>query len=193
MPDWSSNPDEFIRAHRALLDSDLISKKLHHWIDLTFGYKLTSDAALESKNVCLPLIDNHESIRTHGITQLFTVPHPNKLVDDYYHGVKPPTIQAVRSFQLKKKQEQNEKQHRQILFGRKKSLMSLSHNKNLEQSLASNSTTTSHSNEQVDSNTKILLPDAYNPYLLVDQIEMLNKFTNKAYHCLPTTTTNNTK
>ncbi len=42
LPDWcNGSVDEFIRTHRLLLDSDLVSKKLHNWIDLVFGYKVT--------------------------------------------------------------------------------------------------------------------------------------------------------
>ena len=41
VPDWcNGSVEEFVRTHRLLLDSDLVSKKLHHWIDLVFGYKV---------------------------------------------------------------------------------------------------------------------------------------------------------
>lgn len=93
VPDWcNGSVDEFVRTHRLLLDSDLVSKKLHHWIDLVFGFKLSGEAAVEAKNVCLPLIDNHQNMRPYGITQLFTVPHPNRAVDKIYHSEKPPKI-----------------------------------------------------------------------------------------------------
>lgn len=48
---------------------------LHHWIDVTFGYKLTGDAAVSAKNVAL----KSESPGGHGLwgrAQLFTEPHP---------------------------------------------------------------------------------------------------------------------
>lgn len=48
---------------------------LHHWIDVTFGYKLKGDAAVEAKNVAL----KGESSGCHGLggrAQLFTKPHP---------------------------------------------------------------------------------------------------------------------
>ncbi|CAF0855447.1 unnamed protein product [Brachionus calyciflorus] len=92
LPDWAQSPEDFIRAHRSLLESEHISKNLHHWIDLVFGYKLSGDAAIEAKNVCLPLIDNHQSFKTHGIVQLFNTPHPVRCVDKVYHGERPPNI-----------------------------------------------------------------------------------------------------
>jgi WD repeat-containing protein 81 len=41
VPDWcNGSVEEFVRTHRLLLDSDAVSKKLHSWIDLVFGYKV---------------------------------------------------------------------------------------------------------------------------------------------------------
>ena len=43
VPEWcNGSVDEFVRTHRLLLDSDLVSKRLHNWIDLVFGYKVKS-------------------------------------------------------------------------------------------------------------------------------------------------------
>ena len=118
VPDWcNGSVDEFIRTHRLLLESDLVSKKLHAWIDLVFGYKvklnlihlnlflfitnelffklnkLSGEAALEAKNVCLPLIDNHQVMRPFGIVQLFSVQHPPRAIENcYYNCSKPPSI-----------------------------------------------------------------------------------------------------
>lgn len=113
LPGWfNGSADEFVRIHRLLLDSDLVSKKLHNWIDLVFGFKvfngsknimvprdnknyikkLTGEAAIEAKNVCLPLIDNHQTMRPYGIVQLFTVPHPSRAIDKVYHSEKAPSI-----------------------------------------------------------------------------------------------------
>lgn len=92
-PDWcNGSVDEFIRTHRLLLDSDLVSKKLHNWIDLVFGFKLSGEASVEAKNVCLPLIDNHQTMKPFGIAQLFILPHPNKSIDKIYNSDKPPKI-----------------------------------------------------------------------------------------------------
>ena len=43
------------------------------------AWKLSGEAAVVAKNVCLPLVDNHENMRPYGIVQLFTLPHPSKL------------------------------------------------------------------------------------------------------------------
>ncbi|KOB73312.1 Uncharacterized protein OBRU01_10878, partial [Operophtera brumata] len=52
LPPWArGDPREFIRLHRAALESDFVSHRLHHWIDLVFGYKQQGQAAVDSCNV----------------------------------------------------------------------------------------------------------------------------------------------
>ena len=42
VPEWCDSTRQFLIHHMAVLESDLVTSQLHHWIDLTFGYKVTS-------------------------------------------------------------------------------------------------------------------------------------------------------
>ena len=79
LPDWIDSVTDFIDWHRGILESDAVSKQLHSWIDLTFGYKLSGQAAVRNKNVCLDLSETSREFRQHGVVQLFVQPHPPKL------------------------------------------------------------------------------------------------------------------
>ncbi|XP_072382796.1 WD repeat-containing protein 81 [Diabrotica undecimpunctata] len=92
VPSWASDPEEFIEIHRKALESPNVSEKLHYWIDLTFGYKLSGHPAVRARNVCLNLADDHENLTKSGLVQLFTHPHPLKAVDSPYFGKTPPKI-----------------------------------------------------------------------------------------------------
>eukprot|EP01119_Soliformovum_irregulare_P023450 TRINITY_DN8180_c0_g1_i2.p1 TRINITY_DN8180_c0_g1~~TRINITY_DN8180_c0_g1_i2.p1 ORF type:complete len:1262 (+),score=290.72 TRINITY_DN8180_c0_g1_i2:54-3839(+) len=76
VPSWAESPRDFIKIHRDLLESDQVSLGIHHWIDLTFGYKLSSQEAVRAKNVAL--IDSVH-LRNHGFVQIFKHPHPPRL------------------------------------------------------------------------------------------------------------------
>ena len=76
LPDWTLTPAEFIKWHRTILESDEVSRHLHSWIDLTFGYKLSGSAAIRNKNVCLDYSENQRDLKVRGVLLLFTQPHP---------------------------------------------------------------------------------------------------------------------
>ncbi|KAL8773434.1 MAG: hypothetical protein Q9194_004321, partial [Teloschistes cf. exilis] len=52
LPPWAKgDPRIFIAKNREALESEHVSKTLHHWIDLIFGHKQQGEAALEATNV----------------------------------------------------------------------------------------------------------------------------------------------
>ncbi|CAN4094999.1 unnamed protein product [Withania somnifera] len=75
VPSWAGTPEDFVKLHRDALESDRVSHQLHHWIDITFGYKLCGDAAVAAKNVMLPS-SAPTKLKSVGRRQLFTKPHP---------------------------------------------------------------------------------------------------------------------
>ncbi|XP_030468894.1 protein GFS12 [Syzygium oleosum] len=75
IPSWASSPEEFIKMHRDALESDRVSCQIHNWIDITFGYKMSGEAAVAAKNVMLPSTGPTVP-RSAGRRQLFTRPHP---------------------------------------------------------------------------------------------------------------------
>ena len=77
LPDWcNKNAKKFIDYHMDSLESSYVSDRLHHWIDLTFGYKLSGSSAIRAKNVCLHVVNSHSDLQKHGVIQLFGHPHP---------------------------------------------------------------------------------------------------------------------
>ncbi|VDN09865.1 unnamed protein product [Dibothriocephalus latus] len=81
LPEWCASAEDFLAYHRRILESTEVSRNLHHWIDLTFGYKLLGEAAVEAKNVHLELVGSQRALRsTAGVACLFTVPHPRRLL-----------------------------------------------------------------------------------------------------------------
>lgn len=80
LPEWfSGTPEDFLNYHRSVLESDYVSANLHHWIDLTFGYKLLGDIAVREKNVHLELVSPNPPSNSR-VTCLFNLPHPRRLV-----------------------------------------------------------------------------------------------------------------
>ncbi|XP_068173776.1 WD repeat-containing protein 81 [Antennarius striatus] len=92
VPSWCKSCEDFIEVHQRLLESREVSQHLHHWIDLTFGYKLSGKEAVKAKNVCLHLVDNHSNLSTYGVVQLFDQPHPPRLSPSQYAPVEPPLL-----------------------------------------------------------------------------------------------------
>lgn len=53
LPPWARNAHDFIRINREALESEHVSRNLHHWVDLIFGYKQNPNdpATVEACNV----------------------------------------------------------------------------------------------------------------------------------------------
>ncbi|KAL9654994.1 hypothetical protein ABK040_008780 [Willaertia magna] len=108
LPTWAKgDPVLFIRKHRQALESDYVSRNLHHWIDLIFGYKQRGEEAIKACNVFhymtyegsltdeVDLIDDPitrearwTQICTYGQTpkQLFKKPHPERYATNNLMG-----------------------------------------------------------------------------------------------------------
>ncbi|KAL8830126.1 MAG: hypothetical protein Q9191_001607, partial [Dirinaria sp. TL-2023a] len=70
LPPWAKgDPKIFIAKHREALESEYVSKHLHHWIDLIFGHKQRGEAALEATNV-------FHYLSYHGAKDLETIDDP---------------------------------------------------------------------------------------------------------------------
>ncbi|KAF0979606.1 hypothetical protein FDP41_001274 [Naegleria fowleri] len=117
LPKWAKgDPVLFIRKHRQALESDYVSRNLHHWIDLIFGYKQRGEAAVNAYNVFhymtyegsladeVDLIDDPitrearwTQICTYGQTpkQLFKKPHPERYATTNLMGGEQDTINVI--------------------------------------------------------------------------------------------------
>lgn len=95
LPPWATDAADFAEKHRAALESEHVSERLHHWVDLIFGYKQRGAEAVKADNVFYYLTyegavdveavrDKQQraaletQIQEFGQTpvQLFTRPHP---------------------------------------------------------------------------------------------------------------------
>ncbi|KRT79709.1 WD40 domain-containing protein [Oryctes borbonicus] len=99
LPPWAKSPKHFVQTLRDALESDIVSKNLHSWIDLIFGYKQRGEEAVTAYNVfhymCYEgnvdldsITDMHQrhplevQIMEFGQVpkQVFNVPHPHRKV-----------------------------------------------------------------------------------------------------------------
>ena len=70
LPPWAKgDPKIFIAKHREALESEHVSKHLHHWVDLIFGHKQRGEAAFEATNI-------FHHLSYHGAKDLETIADP---------------------------------------------------------------------------------------------------------------------
>lgn len=51
LPPWAKSPSDFVETLRRAIESDYVSKNIHLWIDLIFGYKQRGRAADQNDNL----------------------------------------------------------------------------------------------------------------------------------------------
>ncbi|KAL4234400.1 hypothetical protein ACF0H5_006047 [Mactra antiquata] len=101
LPPWATDPRDFISKMREALECEHVSKHLHEWIDLIFGYKQRGEEAEKADNVFYYLtyegavdLDSIEDANERACMeiqimefgqvpkQLFTTPHPVRNVSN---------------------------------------------------------------------------------------------------------------
>ena len=193
IPAWAKSPEDFVAKHRRILEGNYVSKHLHRWIDLTFGYMLTGPAAVANKNVCLQLVDGHEEFTAHGVVQLFTHPHPQKLVDSYATK-RPSYLESMAWNDLETADElpnlTTKTSNMTLSTSGVDGLVNAHGDAAADDSLFSSDKKSSKSpkddtwkkQQQKWLAKKIVLPDGYNPVARLEAIENLHQFITKNLH-----------
>lgn len=208
VPSWASSTQDFIEKHQEALESCYVSERLHHWIDLTFGYKLSGSAAIKSKNVCLQLVDSHTSLRNTGVVQIFTQPHPQRLGFSPFWGLTAPKLQPLRKERKKTSELSSEDEGHSSGFEEDDQVTSqniaratpLGLSRLLSRSRGSLLTPFSVMDEKERSEHKastsasngnplINLPKDYNPIAALQNVESLYGFLGRTFYHRPSSTT----
>lgn len=112
LPPWAKDPQDFISKLRKALESEYVSKYLHKWIDLIFGYKQRGEEAMKASNLFYHLcyegsvdLDSIKDLnQRHALEvqimefgqipkQIFTVPHPQRICKPVL--LREPSVQNV--------------------------------------------------------------------------------------------------
>ncbi|XP_058815567.1 WD repeat-containing protein 81 [Topomyia yanbarensis] len=202
VPIWATCPEDFIAKHREALESQYVSEKLHHWIDLTFGYKLTGSSAIKSKNVCLSLVDRHQNLCQRGVVQLFTNPHPIRQFATIWNGKTPPRLNTVQEIRHRLTRSSEDLSHQGSSSGYAgydsgfyPEYTSSPQNRYSSQNLHSSSS--GYKSESIERSTSyhisvqprvpsvVVLPKNYNPIAQLNAVENLGLFIAKTFHTSP--------
>jgi WD repeat-containing protein 81 len=181
VPVWASCPEEFVTKHREALESSNVSDKLHHWIDLTFGYKLTGNAAVRAKNVCLPLVDDHQNLCQRGVVQLFSNPHPPKQYTSSWNAKQPPRLHDLYESRRRMSRSTEDLSTRHLASDPYTPKASPKSSPRPDHRNKSESIERSISVQQKLS-TVIVLPKNFNPVAQLMALENMGTFMAKTFH-----------
>lgn len=194
VPTWSSCPEDFVTRHREALESQYVSERLHQWIDLNFGYKLTGNAAIKAKNVYLSMVDGHQTLCQHGIVQLFTHPHPPKQYQTPWTSKTPPRIYS-QSDRRRLTRSTEDLSQRNLLGPRgdpsglspraplRSSSKNRTHSPNIPEEMVGGieRSPSMHSNALKTVN-QIVLPKEYNPVEALSAVENMEIFLSSTFY-----------
>ncbi|XP_037033501.1 WD repeat-containing protein 81 [Bradysia coprophila] len=190
VPTWATCPEDFIAKHREALESQHVSERLHHWIDLNFGYKLTGSAAVKSKNVCLSMVDEHTNLSDHGIVQLFNHPHPQKKYHTPWTSDVPPRIYSHHDSRRLTKSSEDITNYRYADHDNTQSDSTWNRDSGQDEYSSSIERSASYHMNVQKSQNQIILPKDYSPVAALNIIENMELFISNTFQKSNTTHSN---